>query len=427
MANRITPRKQKVTQSASRAQRRFSNGLRWSVGLSVALVALTQVGACSPSGGSPRQVGDDGGSGNSGGSGTGGFINGGNGGTSNGGDGFGGSLIDGGGANGGSGGQDACASDTYGGKQLPLDMYIVLDRSGSMDGTSWDAVKSAITTFVQSPDSDGIGVGMQFFPVDGPACPLFPPCDTVPGCTQVLFACEASACDPNDYLPPAVNLAPLPGVASQIVNKINNTTPNGGTPTMPALQSAAQAMTSYAAQNPTHKVIIVLASDGAPTDCETDINKIASVAAAAAASNPPVLTYTIGIGDIAALDTIAAAGGSQKAIVVDTAQGGQDFLDAMNEIRGQALGCEYLMPTPSEGDADPDKLNVRYTPDGSAEEVIPRVSDASQCQGQAGWYYDDPANPSKIILCPSSCDRVKNLGGSVNIELGCEQIVAPPR
>ncbi len=426
MAKLITSRKQSQSDtSESPVRRRALASLRWAAGLGAAALALAQFGACSPSGGSPKEV-SNGGSGNNGGSG--GFINGG---SSNGGDGFGGSFVD---ANGGSsasggsgGGEDACASDTYGGKQLPLDMYIMMDRSGSMDGANWTAVKSAITTFVQSPDSDGIGVGIQFFPAEDPgvSC-LFPPCPA--GCVPFGNLCiPQDSCDPNDYLPPAVNIAPLPGVGSSIIAAMNNTGPGGNTPTMPALQSAAQVMTTYAAQNPTHKVIIVLASDGEPSSCETDINQIANVAAVAAGFNPPVITYAIGIGNVAAMDTIAAAGGSGKAIVVDTAQGGQDFLDAMNEIRGQALGCEYLMPTPAEGDADPDKLNVRYTPEGGSEEVFPRVSDASQCQGQPGWYYDNPTDPSKIILCPASCDRVKNLGGSVNIELGCEQIIAPPR
>ncbi|MGE0327948.1 MAG: vWA domain-containing protein [Polyangiaceae bacterium] len=430
MPNLITSRKQPehssaTAQVANPAKRRRVSAVR--LGALFGVVALaSQFGACSPTGGGGSEVGNNGGSSSNGGNSFGGFVSGG---SSNGGDGFGGSFVDANGgssANGGSG-QDACASDTYGGKQLPLDMYIMMDRSGSMEGANWNAVTSAVTTFVQSPESDGIGVGLQFFPAADPGVTCFlPPCPA--GCVQFGSLCiPQDSCDPNDYLPPAVNIAPLPGVANAIVSAMANTGPGGGTPTMPALQSAAQVMTAYAAANPTHKVIIVLASDGEPSDCETDINQIANVAAVAASYNPPVITYAIGIGNIGALDTIAAAGGSQKAIVVDTAAGSQDFLDAMNEIRGQALGCEYLMPTPTEGDADPDKLNVRYTPEGSAEEVFPRVSDASQCQGQAGWYYDNPTDPTKIILCPASCDRVKNLGGSVNIELGCEQIVAPPR
>lgn len=428
MAHPVTSRKRPEASNVVARRRslrpQLSGAVRWGALLGAGALAL-QFGACSPAGDGGSQV-DNGGSGNNGGNSIGGFVNGG---ASNGGDGFGGSFVDANGgssASGGSGG-DACASDTYGGKQLPLDMYIMMDRSGSMQGTNWSAVTSAITTFVQSPESDGIGVGIQFFPAEDPgvSC-LFPPCPA--GCVPFGNLCiPQDSCDPNDYLPPAVNIAPLPGVGSAIIAAMNATGPGGGTPTMPALQSAAQVMTAYAAANPTRKVIIVLASDGEPSGCEEDINQIANVAAVAASFNPPVITYAIGIGNIGALNTIAQAGGSGQAIAVDTGSGAQDFLDAMNEIRGQALGCEYLMPTPTEGEADPDKLNVRYTPEGAGEEVFPRVTDASQCQGQPGWYYDNPTDPTKIILCPASCDRVKNLGGSVNIELGCEQIVAPPR
>ncbi|MCB9585876.1 MAG: VWA domain-containing protein [Polyangiaceae bacterium] len=426
MSKLSTSRKQlelASTQGGNPAKRRRINAVR--LGAVFGVVALaSQFGACSPTGGGGSQVGNNGGSASNGGSSIGGFENGG---SSSGGDNFGGSsFVD---ANGGSGasggsGQDACAADNYGGKQIPLDMYVMLDRSGSMDGPSWTAVVGALTDFVQSPDSDGVGIGLQFFPSPTePTCPIFAPCGN--SCTNNGGFCEM--CDPNGFLPPAVPFNTLPGAAAGIVNAMNGTSPGGDTPTMPALQSAAIATTAYAKQHPDRKVIIVLASDGVPSRCEDGIPQIAAVAAAALAETPSVETYAIGIGDIAALDAIAAAGGSQKAIVVDTATGSQDFLDAMNEIRGQALGCEYLMPTPTEGEADPDKLNVRYTPDGSPEEVFPRVNDVSQCQGQPGWYYDDPANPTKITLCPASCDRVKNLGGSVSIELGCEQIVAPPR
>ncbi len=402
--------------------------LRWALSGLVLGGAVLAFGACSAGPGDGSGVGNgNGGSGN-GGSGNGGFGNGGFGNGSGNAGGNGGTLIGDGGGNGGSGNGgntgDACASDNYGGKQLPLDMYLIVDRSGSMQGNNWTAVTNAITTFVNSPDADGIGVGLQFFPlVNEPACPLWQPCGSV--CTPGVVGCEY--CNPNGFLPPAVNIAPLPGVASQIVSAINSTSPNGGTPTMPALQSAGIATTAYAKQHPDRKVIIVLASDGEPSGCNEDINAIAAVAAAARASVPSVSTFTIGIGNIAALNTIAAQGGTGQAIVVDTASGGQAFLDAMNEIRGQALGCEFLMPTPTAGDADPDKLNVRFKPEGGADEAFPRVSGASQCQGQDGWYYDNPTDPSLIILCPASCDRVKNIGGEVNIELGCEQIIAPPR
>jgi len=63
-----------------------------------------------------------------------------------------------------------CATDTQRGKQLPLDLYVMLDTSGSMNDlvgpqrSKWDAVSAAITAFVNDPGSAGIGVGVQCFP-----------------------------------------------------------------------------------------------------------------------------------------------------------------------------------------------------------------------------------------------------------------------
>ncbi|MCB9607195.1 MAG: hypothetical protein H6716_11425 [Polyangiaceae bacterium] len=136
MSKLSTSRKQlelASTQGGNPAKRRRINAVR--LGAVFGVVALaSQFGACSPTGGGGSQVGNNGGSASNGGSSIGGFENGG---SSSGGDNFGGSsFVD---ANGGSGasggsGQDACAADNYGGKQIPLDMYIMMDRSGSMDG-----------------------------------------------------------------------------------------------------------------------------------------------------------------------------------------------------------------------------------------------------------------------------------------------------
>ena len=77
----------------------------------------------------------------------------------------------------GTGIDDACAADVKTAELLPLDMYIMLDTSGSMldptsAGTSkWDAVKAALEAFLKDPDSDGIGVGLQYFPLVKPNAP----------------------------------------------------------------------------------------------------------------------------------------------------------------------------------------------------------------------------------------------------------------
>lgn len=74
---------------------------------------------------------------------------------------------------------EECAGDLIEAQRIPLDMYVMLDVSGSMleptEGdpaiSKWDAVSSALTDFVSDPASDGIGMGLQVFPIQHPDAP----------------------------------------------------------------------------------------------------------------------------------------------------------------------------------------------------------------------------------------------------------------
>jgi hypothetical protein len=72
---------------------------------------------------------------------------------------------------------DACADHTSTAQPIPLDMYLMLDVSGSMlDQTAaltskWAAVKTALESFLKDKSSAGLGVGLQYFPLDKPNVP----------------------------------------------------------------------------------------------------------------------------------------------------------------------------------------------------------------------------------------------------------------
>jgi len=55
----------------------------------------------------------------------------------------------------------------------------------------------------------------------------------------------------------------------------------------------------------------------------------------------------IGVGSaLSNLNQIAQAGGTNSAFIVDTnGNVGQQFIEALNAIRGAALACEYLIPS----------------------------------------------------------------------------------
>jgi hypothetical protein len=406
----------------------------------------------------------------------------------------------------------ACASDTQQATQLPLDLYLMIDTSGSMaelvaaNSSKWAAVKAALTSFVQDPGSAGIGVGMQFFPVPTAGTPTScttsaqcpgttGPCltnlciapnlnrlvacttknDCPPGgqcvpagvcslernvyCPAVLngqscgddannfpegtcqtvttsYCVNGDSCAVADYAAPAAAIAPLPGAAAAVTAALAAKQPAGETPTSAALSGAIDAAKTYAAKNAGHSVVAVLATDGLPTECDTNIANIANLAKAAAAGNPSIKTFVIGVfaqSEAAQaqsnLDQIAASGGTSKAFVVKTNQNvTQQFLAALNVIRGTALPCEYTLPVPKSGTPDYNKVNVEYTNASAQQVVLPYVKSAANCGTTGGWYYDvDPATggkPTKIIVCTSTCDTLKaaGQGSKVQVVQGCQTV-----
>ncbi len=476
--------------------------IKGSLGVSVAL-ALGLTGACGSSGGGGDGA-TAGGGGSSASTGTGA-----SGGTANAG---GGINFDGGGATGNTGGVEdggACATETAKGEQVPLDLYIMLDSSGSMlDKTStgpskWDAVKQAIDGFVNAPGSAGLGVGLQYFPLNkqgvpnscttnaqcgsgGPCllktcaggaqitpcsnngqCGFLGPCVDMGQCTldpniycvpiggtacggpssngncapiTSSFCTNATECSNTRYATPAVNIATLPGNAGAITTSMSGKSPFGNTPTGPALQGAIDHSKQYAGQNPGHVVVTVLATDGLPTSCNlTNINQIAQLAQAGFTGTPSIPTFVIGVfapSDTAAaqnLNAIAAAGGTNTAFIINTSGNvTQQFLQALQKIKGQALPCEFTIPAPSGGQAlDYNKVNVNVTSSGGSTPLL-YVGDSSKCDPvKGGWHYDvDPTKgaPTKIVVCPSTCTSFKSqTGAQVDIVFGCKTNIAPPR
>jgi hypothetical protein len=411
---------------------------------------------------------------------------------------------------------DACAAETRKGEQVPLDIYIMLDRSPSMTEfisdmktTKWDAVSNAINSFLKDPASTGLGVGLQFFPLTqpkipaecfgqnecgnfGPCAPLMSVCDN----TQLITPCDTSAqcgrggrcvpfgkcgmgycnfvgqlcapvmggqpqlcrevgacvardiCDQASYVAPAVEVMPLPGAAATIATSLTQHGPDelpvSGTPSVMALNGALSHAKTLQTSNPQHKTVVVLATDGLPTaECEatlkptaTLVQNLISLATGAAKANPPLPTFVIGVfaPDEAAagqtnLDSVAAAGGTSKAFIVNTSQNvTMGFLAALDTIRTTSLTCEYNVPKPDAGQLDYKAVNVRFTHgNGQVSTVLYAGATAASCTDKGGWYYDvDPAagTPTKIDICPATCDGAMGLKsdpkGQVDILLGCQ-------
>jgi hypothetical protein len=330
----------------------------------------------------------------------------------------------------------ACVETKAETTRLPVDLYIVQDRSGSMGMQGkWEAVKNALITFVQSPDTSGMHVGLGFFPRQGSgaacmACTTIP-CFQMCGCSSVqctngVCRCTAFAasCSGQDYVDAAVGIEPLPGVAPKIVMALNGVMTTGGTPTRPALEGGVQFAKAWLASK-NRRVALALATDGEPTGCtDNNVTTVADVARRALADG--IHTFVIGVGpNLNNLNAMAMGGGTGKAFLIEGGNIQQQFLETLRTIQGQAsrLSCSYAIPPPPMGQAlDPRKVNVRFTSGEPPRSVyIGQVEDRGKCGPQGGWYYDNPTMPRSITLCDSTCTMV-NQGGEkaeVAVLFGC--------
>ena len=60
-----------------------------------------------------------------------------------------------------------------------------------------------------------------------------------------------------------------------------------------------------------------------------------------------------------------------------------------------------------------------------AKEIL-RVAGAAACMPKGGWYYDVPATPKAIILCPTTCTAVQaDVSTKVDLGSGCDTKLAP--
>jgi hypothetical protein len=349
----------------------------------------------------------------------------------------------------------ACGTGMASASLKPVNMFVVFDRSSSMlqcgsgmgggmmgggmgdmgcetGPTRWELAATALTQFFQDPAAADLGVALRFYPHELP----------VAGCTGDMGGPggmdadggTSVSCDINACAMPMVDMgilkadpAPADTHEAALVNAITASVPpmeSQGTPTFVALSGAAQWSVAYQQANPEQRTVIVLVTDGEPNGCNTDIDAIAGVAADALAT-AEVRTYAIGLAvGVDFLNTIAMAGGTDQAFVVnDGATATADLLVALNAIRGMALACDFPVPSStSSGMAiDPTLINVNFTSTAGGEVELGIVPSAADCGTQQAWYYDDPAMPTRIILCPSACSTVTgDVNASIAILAGCK-------
>ncbi len=293
----------------------------------------------------------------------------------------------------------SCAATAVEAKLSPLSLVFMVDRSGSMGDSSqkrqlkWDPVIAALKAFFVDPSAAGVSASLSFFPLGDPD--------------------DKQYCAVSTYQTPSVALAtlPNPGLASAL----DKATPTGeGTPGAPALQGAlAHAVTI--AESKKQPVAVVFVTDGDPNKCASSPAQVAAIAAQFKAK---VQTFVVGVGSVATLNDIARAGGTTAAQVVSISNPTQtrdELLKTIAKIRGAALPCEIAIPKPPSGETlDYEKVNLVLTSKGQTTDL----ASGKDCTGAAGWRYDDPTKPTKVVLCPTTCDSAKS-EGKLSVTFGC--------
>jgi hypothetical protein len=252
-------------------------------------------------------------------------------------------------------------------------------------------------------------------------------------CVEVGFCLDRYSCDASDYRSPTGPLEPLPASAPALSSRLAARPLRGATPTLPALSGALAHAKAWAGEHPSHKVIVVLATDGLPTVCGSADYSIASIPPAVAevarvaadGAGAGIQTFVIGVfspGDAADprgnLDTVASSGKTGSSFLITTAeQVSERFLAALGDVRRRARSCEFLIPDAWQS-VDKTRIGVRLAADGGARISVARVTSLDACAADGGFYFDG----QRVILCRESCDRLESVGRrTLELSLDCRR------
>jgi hypothetical protein len=310
----------------------------------------------------------------------------------------------------------------------PVVLYIMFDQSMSMDWSDiWNPAVAAIKSFVRDTKSNGIGVGLQFFPISNGSCSTG-----------------------SGYSTPAVQVGLLPGQSKAIADSLDAHNPNGtGTPIEGALRGVTEFCKKYQTDHPEQQCVAVLVTDGKPehaSGCSENADTLANIAKAANTSG--VTTFAVGLqgADFTLLDKIAKLGGApdcdanSSVYACDVSSSADKLAGALNSIRdtvvttvvhteivkhieASTLPCEWEIPAPPAGQTfDRDKVNIRFSTPASAVTFF-RVPSSEDCRAD-GWRFDNALAPTRLMACPQTCDRIKATPeAKIDVLLGCATVV----
>jgi hypothetical protein len=330
-------------------------------------------------------------------------------------------------------------------KSGPLDIYLVFDRTASMG-------EDCVFTPGTAPPVNSkacyatYAVAEYFMSVD--------PADDTRLAFQFM-SLDRNDCNGGPYGSPLIDMTPLPVNADHaLIHAISDETFQGGLGTH--IEGAIRGISSYTLAHdrdvaaPAGRTTIgILMTDGDPNGCEEDVSRLANLVADHFSQNGGAVRMFF-IGETGAtlqnLETYALQGGASPHTDFcgngpnpchywDVGDGKPEaFASAMASIVGQAsvpkpLPCAFKVPPPPSGQTlNPNLVNVNFT-EGANTVGIYRVGASAECDAKlGGWYYENPAAPAQIQLCPASCTAVSAAANAtIQVEFGCASETPPVR
>lgn len=334
---------------------------------------------------------------------------------------------------------EVCAAKQLEGTQVPLDMFIILDQSLSMasgapsqpiqpvcpigpatvlEGNRWCNAITALDGFFTDPSSVGMGIAYSEFESTG--------CDAFTAMDVPFNVIEAG--DTNGHLA-ALHAA------------LTDDAPDGGFTFTEGAVLTLIDQTSTHVPTGARRAATVLVTDGSPTGClaamATENAEMVELNALLRAhyQDNDIPNFIIGMdgADADLLEALAVDAGA--ALHTDNclpdhtecsyySVGNGDpavFIQALESIRGQAVGCEYAVPRADIGVSVLDSLAVKYKQEATADvELLERVSSEAECVADVQYWVDTSGVDDAIVkLCPNTCDR-RGPETTVELELACE-------
>jgi hypothetical protein len=328
------------------------------------------------------------------------------------------------------GSEAGCATAMAKASRQPVYMLFVLDGSGSMQQQNkWAAVVPALDSIFDSFQTQ--------------ADPNF-------GAGLIVFSDQNDPTGANGPYPSSADVPIAYVDATQhtkLRGRIDPSSPQGGTPTYAALTGGwgeLEGFTPTLPLNPQGKKVLIILTDGVPTDGSNAMCiSQAGVEFAKAGPKGPITTFVVGVGDFPSSDLtnfdptflgpLAVAGGaspmgcnpSENSNVANVCyfevdpskatsatQLSMEFVAAIQAIQGQVASCTFQLDGSDAGAIDPTKVNVLFTTGGTQTTLNQDPVN--------GWTYDNPTNPTEVILNGMACANMKSDPmASISIVLGC--------